>query len=39
MTGFNSHVVEMQARGQKILLGDSFEENVDLFLLQPFSEP
>ena len=32
-------IVQHQARSQKILLGGSFEDNVDLFLLQPFSQP
>ena len=34
-TSHNKHI--LQARSQKILLGGSFEGNVALFLLQPFS--
>ena len=38
-TNYYLGVPHIQARSQKILLGGSFEGNVDLFLLQPFSRP
>ena len=36
---FKGKMAVKQARSQKILLGGSFEGNVDLFLLQRFSQP